>query len=548
MVRWLPLETAIVEACERTSLLCLDEMSDVPPPPPRPGLVSLLGAGPGAPDLITTRALRRLSEADVVLYDALVHPELLNHARPSAKLVFVGKRAGRVSERQSSINAQLIAEARAGHNVARLKGGDPYVFGRGSEEAEALVEAGIPFEVVPGVPSPMAAAAYTGISLTHRELASSVAYVTATESVEKDESAHDWHKLATATQTLVFFMGLRRLDTLMQRLVAHGRSPQTPVAVVSCASLPSQRTVLGSVADIAEKVSQAGLAAPALTIVGDVVSLHQHLRWFDTQPLFGKRILVTRPDGQNTSLLRDLRDAGAEPIAMPSIRIVPARETAALANALGQLDSYDWALFTSTNTVRAVFDELERLDKDARAFGRCKVAVVGPATRDALRAHGVRADVMPSEFRGEAIAEALAKLAPLDGKRIFLPRAEVAREALPEMLRARNAHVDVVTAYRNEPVPAEQYALIREQLENGSIDVVTFTSASTAERLLEGLGPNGRELLQKPVLAAIGPVTAGALTRLGLSAHVVASTYTAQGLVAALNAHFASARAQGSGA
>jgi uroporphyrinogen III methyltransferase/synthase len=258
------------------------------------GRVYLLGAGPGDPELITARALRRLKEADVVLYDALVHTELLRHARKDAELVFVGKRAGRVSERQASINARLIAEAKAGKRVARLKGGDPYLFGRGSEEAAALAEAGIPFEVVPGVPSPMAAAAYTGISLTHRDLASSVAYVTATESVEKDASAHDWAKLATATQSLVLFMGLRKLDSLMQRLIEHGRPPQTPAAVVSCASLSTQRTVLGTVGDIAEKVRRENLAMPALTIVGEVVSLHEKLRWFDVLPLFGKRVLIPR--------------------------------------------------------------------------------------------------------------------------------------------------------------------------------------------------------------------------------------------------------------
>lgn len=497
----------------------------------------MLGAGPGAPDLITSRALRRLSEADVVLYDALVHPELLQHAKASAKLVFVGKRAGRVSERQANINAQLIEEAQAGHNVARLKGGDPYLFGRGSEEAEALVAAGVPFEVVPGVPSPMAAAAYTGISLTHRDLASSVAYVTATESVEKDGSAHDWDKLATATQTLVFFMGLRRLDTLMERLVAHGRSPATPVAVVSCASLPSQRTIVGTVADIAEKVAQAALGMPALTIVGDVVSLREHLRWFDSQPLFGKRVLITRPRGQDASLARYLLDRGADPVALPSIQIVPPVDPSALTQSLSQLNTYDWAIFTSVNSVRSVFAALDSLGKDARAWAGCRIAVVGPETRDALLARGIRADVMPEEYRGEAIAEALAKLTLLAGKRVFLPRAEVAREVLPDMLRAQGAHVDLVFAYRSVPVSEGEYALIREQLEDGGIDVIAFTSASTVERLFEGLGPTARELLEKPVRAAIGPLTASALSRLGLPAQVVASTYTAEGLASALTAH-----------
>lgn len=514
-------------------------MPDVPPL--RLGLVSLLGAGPGAPDLVTSRALRRLSEADVVLYDALVHPDLLQYARPEATLVFVGKRAGRVSERQANINGRLIEEARAGRNVARLKGGDPYLFGRGSEEAEALVQAGIPFEVVPGVPSPMAAAAYTGISLTHRDLASSVAYVTATESVEKDESAHDWTKLATATQTLVFFMGLRRLDSLMQRLVENGRPEHTPAAVVSCASLPSQRTVVGTVGDIAAKVAAAKLSMPALTIVGDVVSLHEHLRWFDTQPLFGKRVLITRPQGQEQALSRALRDAGAEPVELPTIRITEPLDPLALKTAAAGLEHYDWVIFTSANAVRAMFAELLALGKDARAFGRSRVAVVGPATRDALLTYGIRADVMPQEHRGEAVFEAMAELCAMAGQRVLLPRAEVAREVLPEMLRDAGASVDVITAYRTLPVSDEQMAAVRERLEAGTVDIVTFTSASTAEHLVSGLGSQARALLSNVTRVAIGPLTASALSRLGLPAQAVASSYTAEGLISTLLEHAAAA-------
>jgi uroporphyrinogen III methyltransferase/synthase len=507
-------------------------------PKGRPGRVSLLGAGPGDPELITARALRRLQEADVVLYDALVHPELLRHARPSAQLVFVGKRAGRVSERQTRINERLITEARAGNDVARLKGGDPYLFGRGSEEAEALAEAGIPFEVVPGVASPMAASAYTGISLTHRDVASSVAYVTATESVEKDQSAHDWSKLATATQTLVFFMGLRKLDSLMRLLIEHGRAPSTPAAVVSSASLASQRTVVGTVADIAQKAHAAGLEMPALTIVGEVVSLREQLRWFDRLPLFGKRILITRPEGQSDGMLRALRDAGADPIELSTVRIVPPADPALLERHVRALRTYDWVVLTSVNGVRALFRTLDAIGDDARALGALKVAAIGPATRDVLRQHGIRADVMPAEFRGEQVAEAmLAQAGSLRGKRVFLPRAEVAREVLPELLSQAGAQVDVVPAYRTLPASAERIAELKQKLEARAVDIATFTSSSTIERLVEALGPDAQRLLTGVSVAAIGPITAQTAERLGFPAQIVAQDYTADGLVAALIAH-----------
>lgn len=504
----------------------------------RVGRVSLLGAGPGDPELVTARALRRLREADIVLYDALVHPDLLRHLKPGAEVVFVGKRAGRVSERQASINAQLIAAAQAGKQVARLKGGDPYLFGRGSEEAEALAEAGIPFEVVPGVASPMAASAYTGISLTHRDMASSVAYVTATESIEKDDSAHDWSKLATATQTLVFFMGLRKLDSLMQRLIENGRDPTTPAAVVSCASLPSQRTVVGTVATVATLVHEAKLEMPALTIVGPVVNLREHLRWFEQLPLFGKRVLVTRPEGQSDSFAQSLRDLGAEPIELPTIRIVPAEDQAPLRAAAEKLGSYDWVIFTSVNGVRHFCAALWQTGADARAFARAKIAAIGPATAEALGSYGLRADLMPSEYRGEAVADALrARVGDVRGLRVLLARAAVARDALPDMLRHAGALVDVVPVYRALPAPADSFDKIRARLHEGSVDIATFTSPSTLNRLLEALGAEAATLLGRVTCAAIGPITAQALTERGVTPQIVAQSYTSDGLTAALVEH-----------
>jgi uroporphyrinogen III methyltransferase/synthase len=380
----------------------------------------------------------------------------------------------------------------------------------------------------------MAASAYTGISLTHRDLASSVAYVTATESPEKDASAHDWTKLSTATQTLVFFMGLRRLDSLAQRLIEHGRAPTTPAAVVSSASLPSQRTVVGTLADIADKAAQAGLDMPALTIVGDVVSLRERLRWFDQQPLFGKRVLITRPAGQSEELARALRDAGAQPLELPSIEIAETREPDVLRARVIALPTYDWVVFTSANGVRAVFDVVAGLGKDSRLLGSTHIAAIGPKTAAALLSHGLRADVVPEEFRGEQVAEAMAASGPLAGKRVLLARAEVAREALPERLRELGCHLDVVSAYRTVRADEARFQAIRAQLEEGGVDVVTFTSSSTAEHLVQGLGADAQRLLAQPKRAAIGPITAETLARLGFPAHVVAEEYTGVGLLRAL--------------
>jgi len=502
------------------------------------GLVSLLGAGPGDPELITLRALRRLACADVILYDALVHPNLLAHAKAGAELIFVGKRAGRASERQSSINARLIEAARRGGRVVRLKGGDPYLFGRGSEEAEALVAAGIPFEVVPGVASPMAASAYTGISLTHRDLASSVAYVTATESVEKDESAHDWSKLASATQTIVFFMGLRKLDSLMERLIEHGRAPDTPAAVVSNASLPTQRTVTGTLRTIGQRVREANLEMPALTIVGAVVSLHEPLRWFERLPLFGKRVLITRPKGQSDEMAQALRDLGADPLELPTVEIRPPSDPELLAAHVKRAGEYDWAVFTSVNGVASFFATCAREQLDTRVLGGVKVAAIGPATSAALALHGVRADVVPSEYRGEAVADAIRACdGELTHKRILITRAEVAREVMPRMLRDAGARVDVVPAYRTLAASPERFAQIRGLLARGAIDIIAFTSSSTVERLVEGLGDGAAELLRRTQVAAIGPITAETAARLGLPAQVVAQEYTAQGVVQALVEH-----------
>ncbi|GAB4198390.1 MAG: uroporphyrinogen-III C-methyltransferase [Sandaracinaceae bacterium] len=482
-----------------------------------------------------------MAEADVILYDALIHPDLLALARPDAERTFVGKRAGRVYERQESIHRRIEEAVLAGKRVARLKGGDPFLFGRGSEEAEFLASRGIPFEVVPGVPSPVAAAAYAGLSLTHRELSSSIAYVTATESAEKDRASHDWSKLATATETIVFFMGLRKLDTLMQTLREHGRPAETPVAVVEKASMPAQRTVVGTVGTIAQLAAEAGIGTPALTIVGDVVRLRDRLRWFDTRPLFGARVLVMRPEGQTDELAQLLRDESAQPVVLPVLRILPPTDPAPFQAATARLWTYDWVVLTSANGVDALFAELARTGRDARAFGDAKVLAIGPATAARLERGGVRADLVPEEFRGEAAAEAL--LAAIGKRaaeaRVLLPRAEVAREALPRILAEAGVAVDVVASYRTEGPTESTRAQIAEAVRAGTVDVVTLTSPSSVEHLLTALAPDGPDALDGLVVASIGPVTSEAAARRGVRVDVTATSYTSRGLVEALAAHVA---------
>lgn len=505
--------------------------------------VFLLGAGPGDPELITRRAARRLGEADVVLYDALVHSDLLALARPGAERIFVGKRAGRVSERQEEIHRRIEAAIAAGKTVARLKGGDPYLFGRGSEEAEFLAARGIPFEVVPGVPSSLAAAAYAGISLTHREASSSIAYVTATESPEKDRESHDWSRLATATETIVFFMGLRRLASLMGTLLAHGRSADTPAAVIEKASLPAQRTVVGTVATIAELAQQAQLGTPALVIVGEIVRLRERLRWFDTRPLFGARVLVLRPEGQTDELAQRLRDESAEPIVHPVLRLSPPTDPEPFRHAVARIRDHGWVVLTSANGVDALFAELARQGRDARALGDTKLLAIGTATAARLTRHGVRADLVPSEFRGEAAASALLDALGEDRTRtrVLIPRAEIAREAMPAMLAAAGVPVDVVASYRTDGPSGEDRDAIARLVGEGLVDVVTVTSPSSVERLLACLRDTGRDprVLERVLVASIGPVTTEAAERLGVRVACTATEYTAQGLVDALVGHVA---------
>lgn len=504
--------------------------------------VSLIGAGPGDPGLLTLRAAARIREADSILCDALVHAAVLRHARPEAELLVVGKRGGGDSATQEEILHTMLFRARQGRRVARVKGGDPMVFGRAAEEMEFLAAHGVAYEVIPGVTAALGASAYAAIPLTHRDLSSSVALVTATERPDREGSAHDWSLLATATQTLVLYMGARRLADDLRTLVAHGRDPGTPAAVVQLATHPSQRVVVGTVADLAERAAQAGVGAPAVVIVGEVVRLREGLRWWDRRALCGRRVVITRAREQSLGLVDALLDEGAEPLEFPAIRFDPPSDPGPLRRCVEALraSAPDAMAFTSANGVARFFEALREARLDARALARARVVAIGPATAEALRRNGIEPDAVPREHVGEAVADAVTALldAGVAGARVVIPRAEEAREALPEILRARGASVEVVPVYRTVSAAAEGAEALREALTLG-VDAVTFASASTVHHVCDVLGDDAAALLARTAVATIGPITSEAARRRGLTVSIEAAAYTADGLLDALRAHFA---------
>jgi uroporphyrinogen III methyltransferase/synthase len=501
---------------------------------PASGFVSLIGAGPGDPGLLTLRGAEALASADVVVYDYLANPALLAHAPSDAERIYVGKKAGCHTLSQDEINALLVERGLAGQRVARLKGGDPFVFGRGGEEALALVEAGVPFEVVPGITSAVAAPAYAGIPVTHRGLASSFAVVTGHEDPSKEETALDWPRLATGVDTLIFLMGVGNLRQIVEQLVAHGRPADTPVALIRWGTMPDQQTVSGTLANIRERVEAAGLRPPAVTIVGPVAGLCENLRWFEDRPLFGQRVLVTRTRQQASALSNRLRALGADTIDLPTIEIAPPEQWAPLDSAIGELSSYDWIVFTSVNGAAAFWERLGHAGLDVRALHGVRLAAIGPATAAAMESHGLRADYIPAEYVAEAIASGLGNV---HGLRVLLPRADIARPALADLLRKAGAEVVEVAAYRTlrpDVDASELHDLLT------SITVATFTSSSTVRNLGAMARDAGLDLpraLADVTVACIGPITADTAREMGLSVQTVAEEYTIEGLVAALVHH-----------
>ena len=505
---------------------------------PGAGTVYLVGAGPGDPGLLTLRGAECIRRADVIVYDRLAHPDLLKHAAESAELTYVGKESAHHVMRQEEINQLLVDRSLAGKTVCRLKGGDPFVFGRGGEEAEACFEAGVPFEIVPGITSAIAGPAYAGIPVTHRSIASSFSVITGHEDPEKVESRIRWEHLAFGTDTLIFLMGVENLPLIVERLLAFGMPPDTAIALVRWATWPQQETLISTLANVVQEVRESEFKAPAVTIVGEVVNLREKLRWYDRKPLFGKRILVTRAREQASALSDLLRERGADPVEFPLIRIKPMKDFAFLDDALKSLETYRWVVFTSANAVRVVWERLLLMGRDARRLAPCRIAAVGPATADALGAIGLRADFIPSESIAESVIEEWPDR-DLSGCKILLPRAKQAREVIPERLGEMGAIVDVVAAYQTV-IDSEGAEAIRAQLEGREIDAITFTSSSTVTNFGESIGKTeSARLLDGLLVASIGPITSQAARDAGIRVDVEAEDHSIPGLVRAVEDHLA---------
>jgi len=501
------------------------------------GKVYLIGAGPGDPGLLTLRGAELLGRADVVVYDRLANPVLLDrHTRPEAERIYVGKSSSRHTMRQEEINSLLVRKAMEGKMVVRLQGGDPFVFGRGGEEAATLASAGVPFEVVPGITSAIAAPAYAGIPVTHREHNTSFAVVTGHEDPTKPDSTIDWDKLATGVGTLIFLMGFENLELIVQRLMQAGRPSSTPVALIRWGTWPQQETLVGTLSDIVARADAAGFGPPAVTVVGSVVQLREQLRWWDSRPLFGKRILVTRSREQASDLSALLSEQGAQPVEFPVVEIVTPDSYDDLDGALARLNSYDWVVFTSANGVRVFLERLKVHGRDVRALGEVRLAAIGPATAEELRRCCLRVDLVPSEYVAEGVAAELIARG-VEGKRVLLPRADIARDVLRLELEKAGATVDSVVSYRTIPARTG-LSRLKAMLMDGEIDVVTFASSSTVRYLVAGLGEDALSLLSRAQVACIGPITAQTATSLGLRVDVVASEHTIPGLVAAITALF----------
>ncbi|MBI5816113.1 MAG: uroporphyrinogen-III C-methyltransferase [Nitrospinae bacterium] len=501
------------------------------------GIVYLIGAGPGDPGLLTVKGKQLIETADVVVYDYLANPKFIEYARPDAEIVYVGKMGGDHTMSQEEINALLVDRCRKGKSVARLKGGDPFIFGRGGEEAQELVRAGLEYEVVPGVTAGVAAAAYSGIPLTHRDFTATVAFVTGHEDPTKDDSNIYWDKISTGIGTLVFFMGIKNLPNIVSNLVKNGRSAQTPVAVIRRGTWPEQRTVTGTLETIVEIVQKAGIKAPAITVVGDVVGLKPELDWFETKPLFGKKIVVTRAREQASGFAERLAKSGAEVIEFPTIQTEDPPSWDSLDAALEKLSEFDWIVFTSVNGVKHFVKRLRERCADVRELKGLKVCAIGPKTAEAIENMGVRVDVVPAEYRAEGIIEALGA-GEVKGKKFLVPRAKVAREVLPEQLEKMGASVTVAETYVTVK-PAGRTEKMRKMFENGEVDAVTFTSSSTVTNFMEMFGEGAAKLMNGVTVASIGPITSQTARGKGLNPVIEPSDFTTEALAAAIERHFA---------
>lgn len=499
------------------------------------GKVYLVGAGPGDPGLLTVKGLDCLKQADVIIYDRLLDDTLLGAAQPDAEKIYVGKSAHCHSLEQEAINRLLIKKARQGKIVVRLKGGDPFVLGRGGEEAEALAINHIPFEVVPGVSSALAVPAYAGIPVTHRSLASSFTVVTGHEAADKDESVIAWDKLNTGADTLLFLMGVGNLRHIVDRLIENGRPPSTPIAVIANGTSHRQQTLVSTLEDIVARVEQGNLQPPAVIVVGEVVRLRERLRWFDNHPLFGKRILVTRAQHQASQLSGLLLRRGAVPIEIPAIEIQPLPVHDGFDQAILNLQNYHWIIFTSTNGVEAFFHRLYALNLDARWLANIRIGAIGSATASALEHRGLRADCTPKEYTSQGLVAELQHQ-DMAGRRVLLPRADIAGKELTRGLTRLGAEVHEITAYRTIP-NTRGISQAKQMILAGEIDIIAFTSSSTVTNLVAALDKE-REALNKIIVACIGPRTRATATESGLRVDIVARKHTMTGLLEAMEQYF----------
>src|SRR6266436_5971188 len=498
------------------------------------GMVYLVGAGPGDAGLLTLRGAELLRRADVVVYDALVNAELLQLAPKSAEVIYGGKRAKEQAISQSELNELLISKAKAGKTVVRLKGGDPYVFGRGGEEAEELADAGVPFEVVPVVSSFVAVPNYAGVPLTHRGFCSKLTLITGHEDPAKEASNIDWPQVAKTPGTKVIMMGTDRIGQIAEMLMANGASPNIPVAMVRWGTTGRQKSIEGTLANIGEVAAREKIGPPTVAVIGEVVNLRSKLNWFERRPLFGKRVVVTRSRGQAGELARRLHELGAEVIETPTIKIEPPTQRRDVVDAMLELNSYDWLVFTSSNGVTTFFDYFFRQFHDMRDIGGARIAAVGPATANRLKELHLQVDLMPDEALGSKVAEAFAEFETIENLKICLLRAEAANPDLPKALEAMGAIVDDIACYKTIPETEDPGGAAATLLESGA-DWVTFTSGSTVEQFHARF--NLPELLKRfpqMKLASIGPETSKALTTLGLSAAIEAKQHTVDGLIEAL--------------
>lgn len=495
------------------------------------GYVYLVGAGPGDPKLITVKGAECIEKADVLIYDRLASRRLLTLARPDCELIYVGKSPDRHTLKQEEINALLVEKGEEGKVVTRLKGGDPFVFGRGGEEAEELLKAGIPYEVVPGVTSAISVPAYAGIPVTHRDLTSSFAVITGHEDPTKNSSAIAWEHLASSHGTLVFLMGMENLNMIAGKLMEHGRSPDTPVGIIQWGTRPEQKVLVGELQNIYQRVKDEGFSNPSIIIVGEVVRLREKLQWFEKRPLYGQRIIVTRARHQASALSQQIEELGGEPWEFPAIEITSPSEPGKLAHAIKNLKRFEWLIFTSVNGVEAFFEELIGLGKDIRDLKNIDIVAIGPATKAALEKRCLKVSFVPEEYRAEKIIEGLASRV-LPGQSVLLARAEEARDILPESLKALGADVWDVPAYRTILGNANKKEL-KDLLREKAVTAVTFTSSSTVRNFLHLLDGE-KELLDGVKLYSIGPITSQTAREFGLTIYQEAREYTIKGLVEAL--------------